>query len=52
MECQNCFIHESPQWRKLNDVIYCNACCIYYKRWKRHKDMEKYYAQILLSINK
>ena len=50
MECANCYVKDSPQWRTLNDDIYCNACCIYHKRWKKHKEIEKIYAKILINI--
>ncbi len=52
MKCTNCCVSKSSQWRKLDYKIYCNACCIYYKRWKHHRDTDMYYAQILLSLNK
>ena len=44
MECLNCFTQKTPMWRN----SYCNACSIYYKRHKVHKDIVKECAKNLM----
>lgn len=48
MECANCYVLDSPQWRKIKTVIY--ACCVHYKRWNKHKNVEELYAKILIDM--
>ena len=50
MECYNCFATSSPQWRNINEQIYCNACGIYFKRKKIHRDVVNVYAKILMNL--
>ncbi len=59
MKCNNCLTIKTPQWRKgtLEKPILCNACGVYYYRYKKNKkinnnkNLEKY-ALILLSFKK
>ena len=52
MECGNCFVDETPCWRKINDNVYCNACGLYLKKNKVHKDITLIYAKILMNLKK
>ena len=51
MECSNCFISYSPQWRNLNFKIYCNACAIHYKRNGMHRNTTVVAAKLLMSLS-
>ena len=51
-ECANCFSNYSSQWRKINNVHYCNACAIFYRRKGYFIPVEEIYAKILLSLKK
>jgi len=46
MECSNCYTKYSTVWR---DGC-CNACGIYYKRHKIHKNVIEIYAKILINL--
>ena len=48
--CYNCLINYSPQWRKIDKIIYCNSCGIWFKRKKVHKNVNEIYAKILMSL--
>ena len=48
MECKNCFISFTSQWR----YGYCNACYTHYRRYGVHKKVEEIYAKILCSMKK
>lgn len=50
MSCINCYETCSPQWRKINNEVCCNACYCYYKRYKKHKVVEEIYATILMNF--
>jgi len=50
MECANCYTCISPQWRKIESTLYCNACGIYFKRTGFHKNAVQYYASILMNL--
>ena len=50
MVCENCFDSSSPQWRKINEKIYCNACGCYYQRHHIHRKCEEVYAKILINL--
>jgi hypothetical protein len=52
MECANCFVTFTPQWRKLNGNIYCNSCACCYNRWKKFTPHEQIYAKILVGMSK
>ena len=52
MECENCFIDYSPQWRTIDKKCYCNSCGVRYFRWKSFKPVEEIYAKILINISK
>ena len=59
MKCLNCYASKTPQWRKINLRIYCNACAMHYKRLKTHKidfiklDLDIIYcASILIDLKK
>lgn len=49
MVCKDCLVNFSPQWRKINNVVYCNACATHFKRHGFHKDIN-YYAKILVNL--
>ena len=46
MECSNCFIKWTSQWRH----GYCNACSCYFNRYGIHKDVNIIYAKILIDL--
>ena len=50
--CYNCLINYSPQWRKIDKIIYCNSCGIHFKRNHFHKDPVVIYANVLLDIKR
>ena len=56
MECSNCYIKKTCQWRRgLNSSILCNACGVYFNRNKKNKKInilknDRYYANILIEI--
>ena len=52
MICENCFDSSSPQWRKINEKIYCNACGCYYQRHHNHRKCEEVYAKMLINLSK
>ena len=52
MECSNCFIRFTPQWRKINGKNYCNSCGCSYYRWKKFTPVEEIYAKILVDMSK
>lgn len=52
ISCENCFVHFSPQWRKIDGLIYCNACKCYFDRYGKHRDELGVYAKILCSLKK
>lgn len=52
MECSNCFQKETPQWRKINEITFCNSCWCYHKRLNKHRNIEEYYANVLVQMNK
>ena len=47
-ECPNCYTTYTPVWRH----GYCNSCFLYYKRYKKFKDVSEIYGKILLSLSK
>ena len=52
MNCSNCYETDTPQWRKINEKLYCNACGCHYKRCGTHKNIEEIAAKILVSLSK
>jgi hypothetical protein len=36
-KCENCNTKRSPIWRIINGEELCNACGIYYKRYKKKR---------------
>ena len=50
MECGNCYTCSSSQWRKIENILYCNAFGIYFKRNGYHKNGVEYYASILMKL--
>ena len=52
MECENCFVGFTPQWRKINGITYCNSCGCHFKRFKNLISPEKIYAKLLIDISK
>ena len=46
MECSNCFIRWTSQWRR----GYCNACASYFSRHGVHKEIDTIYANILMDL--
>ena len=51
MECSNCFISSSSQWRTINCKIYCNACGIHYKRNGIHRNTTLVAAKLLMYLS-
>ncbi len=50
MECLNCYSTSTPQWRKINNNIYCNACGCHYQRHGTHRNVAEVYAKILINL--
>ena len=46
MECKNCFIKWTSQWRH----GHCNACATYFGRYGVHKNIDTVYAKILMDL--
>ena len=49
--CSNCFVDFSPQWRKIETLIYCNSCAIHFKRKHLHKIINHNYAKYLIDFS-
>ena len=52
MKCTHCYITCSSQWRKIDNIRYCNACATCYRRNGHFVPVEEIYAKVLIQMSK